>query len=118
MTFLFTNLLNEGGPIYMYPNVILLLTCIILIFLAFKKSEKSNTFIDLVKHLSLFSLVWGFLGFFMGMILSFDSIAMAGDINPSVLADGLKVALLAPSFGMVVFLISRLGIIALSLKSK
>ena len=118
MTFLFTNLLNEGGPMYMYPNLLILIVCLILLFLAFRKSDKSEKFIELVKHLSLFSMVWGFLGSFMGLVLSMDAIAMANDIQPGVLAGGLKVALLAPSFGMLVFLISRLGIIAYTLKKK
>lgn len=118
MTFLFANLFNDGGPLFMYSNLLILITCIILIILAFLKSERLEKLTELVKHLSLFSLVWGFLGFFIGMIQSFDAISSTTEIHQSVLAGGLKIALLAPAFGMVVFLISRLGIIFLNLKRK
>lgn len=102
----------------MYSNLLILIVCIIMIIMAFLKSDKSDKLVGLVKHLSLFGLVWGFLGFFVGMIQAFDSIAVATDISPNVLAVGLKIGLLSPSFGMVVFLISRLGIIAISAKKK
>ena len=118
MKFLFANLLNEGGPMFMYTNLILLIVCIILIIRAFLKDELKEKSVQLVKHISLFGLVWGFLGLFIGLIGAFDSIEMATDVSSGVLASGLKIGLLAPSFGMVVFLIARVGIIALAMKKK
>jgi biopolymer transport protein ExbB/TolQ len=118
MNFLFANLLNEGGPLFMYTNLILLIVCILLIIGAFTKKEQAEKMTHLIKHISLFALVWGFLGFFIGMIYAFDSISLSNDIAPSVLAGGLKIGLLSPSFGLVVFLIARAGIIALVLKKK
>ena len=118
MKFLFSNLLNEGGPLFMYTNLIILILCIALIVIAFTKKEKAEKLTNLIKHLSLFALVWGFFGFFIGMIYAFDSISLANDIAPSVLAGGLKIGLLSPSLGMIVFLIARLGIMVLILKKK
>lgn len=47
----------------------------------------------------------GFLGTVIGMVMSFDQIQMAGDINPTVVASGMKVALITTIFGIIVALI-------------
>ena len=47
----------------------------------------------------------GFMGTVIGMIGAFDSIQAAGDISPTVVAGGIKVALLTTVFGLVVAII-------------
>lgn len=47
----------------------------------------------------------GFLGTVIGMVQAFDDIQAAGDISPTVVAGGMKVALLTTIFGIVVALI-------------
>lgn len=47
----------------------------------------------------------GFMGTVLGMISAFDSIQKAGDIQPSMVAGGIKVALLTTVFGLVVAMI-------------
>ena len=47
----------------------------------------------------------GFLGTVIGMIMTFDQIQMAGDISPTIVAAGMKVALLTTIFGIIVALI-------------
>lgn len=47
----------------------------------------------------------GFLGTVIGMVISFDRIQTAGDISPTVVAEGMKVALITTIFGIVVALI-------------
>jgi biopolymer transport protein ExbB len=47
----------------------------------------------------------GFLGTVIGMIQAFDDIAVAGDISPTIVADGMKVALLTTVFGLIVAMI-------------
>ena len=47
----------------------------------------------------------GFLGTVIGMVLAFDNIQRAGDISPTVVAGGMKVALITTLFGIVVALI-------------
>ena len=85
---------------------------------AFLSKESNEKTIHLIKHVSLFALVWGFLGLFIGLIGAFDAMSSVNDISTGVLAAGLKIGLLSPSFGIVVFLIARLGIIALTLTKK
>ena len=47
----------------------------------------------------------GFMGTVIGMIQAFDDIAAAGDISPTVVAGGIKVALLTTVFGLIVAVI-------------
>lgn len=50
----------------------------------------------------------GFLGTVIGMVMAFDRIQIAGDIGPSIVAQGMKVALITTIFGIVVALILQL----------
>ena len=47
----------------------------------------------------------GFLGTVIGMVMSFDQIQQAGDISPTIVASGMKVALITTIFGIIVALI-------------
>jgi len=47
----------------------------------------------------------GFLGTVIGMVLAFDQIQQVGDINPTIVAAGMKVALITTIFGIIVALI-------------
>jgi biopolymer transport protein ExbB len=49
----------------------------------------------------------GFMGTVIGMIGAFDAIEAAGDISPSLVAGGIKVALLTTVFGLIVAMISQ-----------
>jgi len=50
----------------------------------------------------------GFLGTVIGMIQAFDKIEAVGDISPSIVAGGIKVALLTTVFGLVVAIILQI----------
>jgi biopolymer transport protein ExbB len=50
----------------------------------------------------------GFLGTVIGMVQAFDDIQSAGDISPTVVAGGMKVALLTTIFGIVVALVLQI----------
>ena len=50
----------------------------------------------------------GFMGTVIGMIGAFDAIAAAGDISPTVVAGGMKVALLCTVFGLIVAVILQI----------
>ena len=47
----------------------------------------------------------GCLGTVIGMVMAFDNIQRAGDISPTVVAGGMKVALITTIFGLIVALI-------------
>ena len=50
----------------------------------------------------------GFLGTVIGMVQAFDRIEAVGDLSPSVVAGGIKVALLTTVFGLVVAIILQI----------
>ena len=47
----------------------------------------------------------GFLGTVIGMVMAFDRIESAGDISPTIVAQGMKVALITTIFGIVVAIV-------------
>jgi biopolymer transport protein ExbB len=47
----------------------------------------------------------GFLGTVIGMVQAFDAIEVAGDISPSLVAGGIKVALITTIGGLIVAMI-------------
>ncbi|WP_319481507.1 MotA/TolQ/ExbB proton channel family protein [uncultured Draconibacterium sp.] len=105
--------LNDGGPAFTY---IIVLTFLVLIALFVRgilsKGDKYKT-IELMKSISWFAVAWGFLGRTFGLIMIFDKVQAMGDVAPSVFADGLKIALVAPLCGILVFALTRLGIVVL-----
>jgi biopolymer transport protein ExbB len=58
----------------------------------------------------------GFLGTVVGMVQAFDDIASAGDISPTIVASGMKVALLTTVFGLIVALVVQIFYTYLSAK--
>lgn len=47
----------------------------------------------------------GFLGTVIGMVMAFDQIQTAGDISPTIVAKGMKVALITTIFGIIVAIV-------------
>lgn len=115
---LFTQIIdkcNEGGPFFTYPILIVLFVITgIFIYDLIKKKDYGKT-ICLISHLGWFAVAWGFWGRAIGLIAAFDSTEAHGEITIGALASGLKIALLDPVFGIFVFIIARIGIIALTL---
>ena len=52
--------------------------------------------------------MFGFMGTVIGMIKAFDDIAAAGDMSPTVVASGMKVALLTTVFGLIAAIILQI----------
>ena len=50
----------------------------------------------------------GFLGTVIGMVMAFDDIRVAGDISATIVASGMKVALITTIFGIIVALVLQL----------
>lgn len=50
----------------------------------------------------------GFLGTVVGMVMAFDTIEQVGDISPTVVAGGMKVALITTIFGLIVAMILQI----------
>ena len=112
-----SNRFEEGGSFFMTLILLCFLMSIYFIIQAVvslkKDSNKFKKMIALASDTSLLGLVVGFLGSLIGMITAFDSIDLIETISPGVLASGLKVSFLTTVFGVVTFILSRIGIVIL-----
>jgi len=110
--------LNDGGPFFTYPMVVILLIIILLFVRALLLKKANDKTIKLLTSLGWFSVAWAFLGHTIGLITAFDSIEAYGELAPHLLAGGLKIALLNLLMGSLLFLVARISIIVLILIKK
>ncbi|WP_271764924.1 MotA/TolQ/ExbB proton channel family protein [Aquimarina algiphila] len=107
--------INEGGPFFMVPILIMLLLTFFLIIksvIALKQGSATlQKNISLLSSIGLLTLVWGMLGQLIGLVEMFDHVEKIGDLSTGIFAGGLKVSALPPIFGFFVFIISRAAII-------
>jgi len=101
----------------MYPILFLLISIIVLIARAVIKNDDPKKAISLIASIGLFTLAWGVTGQIIGLISGFDIIEANDGVSMAVLASGLKISFLSTLFGLVTFLVARLGIIILLLRS-
>jgi len=109
---------SEGGPVFTYTILILLLIVLALFIKAILEKDYSKKSRSILANAGWLALAWGYLGRTFGLIMAFDNIAAAGEIAPHHMAGGLRMALLGPLFGITVFVLARLGILILQIKSK
>ena len=120
-----TTLINrfmEGGAFFMSLVLICLLISIYFTAKSFL-NIKSNVEISkkMLKHISdsgTLGLALGVMGAFIGLITAFDVLEATGEADPSIIAGGLKVALLSPLFGLFTFSVSKLAILILRIIQK
>jgi hypothetical protein len=74
---------------------------------------KSIKMREMAAESSLLGLVIGFFASILGLISAFDTVEAMGNPNPSLFAAGLKVSLLTATFGLLSFIIVRVGILIL-----
>jgi hypothetical protein len=104
---------NDGGPIFTYPILIMLLVIIALFVKDLLKPGNREKVISLIKHIAWLAVAWGFMGRTFGLIKAFDLVEAHGELTPRLLADGLKMALVDPLFGIFVFIVARILLIIL-----
>ena len=108
----------DGGPIFTVVIFICFILVLALIVAAFIRKDSREKFMSLMKHIGWFAVAWGFMGRTFGLIHAFDLVEASGELTPRLLADGLKMALVDPLFGIFVFVIVRIGLIALTAAQK
>ena len=112
----------EGGALFMS----LILICLLMsIFFTVKSILKIKTDKEvskkILKHISdsgTLGLALGVMGAFIGLVSAFDVLEATGAAEPSIIAGGLKVALLSPLFGLFTFSVSKLAILILRIIQK
>ncbi len=116
------NRFMEGGALFMS----LVLICLLIsIYFTVKSLLTIKTNIEIskkmLKHISdsgTLGLALGIMGAFLGLIAAFDVLEATGGAAPSIIAGGLKVALLSPLFGLFTFSVSKLAILILRIIQK
>ena len=116
------NRFMEGGALFMS----LILICLLIsIYFIVKSILNIKTNIEIskkmLKHISdsgTLGLALGVMGAFLGLITAFDVLEASGAAEPSIVAGGLKVALLSPLFGLFTFSVSKLAILILQIIQK
>ena len=116
------NRFMEGGVLFM--SLILICLLISIYFLVkYLLNIKTNIEVSkkMLKHISdsgTLGLALGFMGAFIGLITAFDVLEATGEADPSIIAGGLKVALLSPLFGLFTFSVSKLAVLILRIVQK
>ena len=120
-----TTLINrfmEGGALFMSLILICLLISIYFIIKSTLNIKANNDISKkMLKHINdsgILAMILGFLGAFLGLLSAFDILEATGQAAPSIIAGGLKIALLSPIFGLFTFAISRLAILFLRIIQK
>jgi len=112
----------EGGALFMSLILICLLLSIYFTlksFLTIKTNKETSK--RMLKHIGdsgTLGLALGVLGAFIGLITAFDVIEATGGAAPSIIAGGLKVAILSPIFGLFTFSFAKLSVLVLRLIQK
>lgn len=116
------NRFQEGGPLGMTLVLVCLLLSILAISLAARNlnrnSEAYNKYKSLANQAALLGLVIGLFNAILGLVGIFDAVEAMGDASPSLVAGGLKVALLSPLFGFLTFILGRTGTFVLGWMSR
>ena len=94
--------LNDGGPFFTYPMVVMLIIIIALFIRGLIKKGLNQKTVSLLISFGWFTVAWAFLGHTIGLITAFEYVA-----------GGLKIALLNLLMGAVLFLVARLSVIIL-----
>jgi len=105
-----------GGPGFMSVLTLLLIFMVawmVYHFIAFFNSQQPNLEKGLRKmrygkSIGLFAMIIGILGQLIGMYYAFSAIEQASDISPALVYGGLKVSMIAPLYGMFIYLLSIL----------
>ena len=98
------DLFFQGGVITMSLLTLLLVSVVIT---SFKKNE-------LTKSLGLLAFIVGLLSAILGLYSAFSVIEQVGNVAPTILSGGIKIALINLIYGLIIYVIS----IVLDIKGK
>jgi biopolymer transport protein ExbB/TolQ len=107
-------LFYSGSKLFMGIQTIVAVTMIVWSAISAKAllvnqvNEGLDRNIGLIKEIGLFAFIIGVLASAIDIIGALDAIEMAGDISPSLLAGGLKITLITPIYGLLIYVLSLL----------
>jgi hypothetical protein len=91
-----------------------LLACVNLVLIvrhAFPDGERSTGLfgVNSILHIGVFCLFLGLLAQAVGLYQAFAAIEMAADVSPSIIWGGLRVSMIAPIYGALIFGVSGIA---------
>jgi len=101
----------------MLPMLLCLLIIVVLSLLDVFLSKSKRDLPGVIKQIGTIALSWGLIGSIIGIISALDAIEGSGGAAPALVAGGLKITLLATLLGLVVFFVSRVVGLLLSLRA-
>ena len=118
------DLFFQGGVLFMSILTLLLILAIVVAFINGRAAIKDNqeslsekrAKLAYIRSIGSLALVVGVFGQLLGLISAFDSIEGAGGISTPMLMGGLKVSMISTLYGFLIFIISNIIWLALSLK--
>lgn len=112
-----------GSKLFMGIQTIAVVVMIVLSVISAKAvlanqiNKETPRKIRLIKEVGLFALIIGLLASAIDLMGAFQAIEMAGDVSPSVLAEGLKITFISSVYGLMIYALSLLIYFALSAKA-
>lgn len=109
--------LFKAGGIFMTPLTLLALGIVGLIIKkgvdvfggAPAPASKHRRAIQVILQLGILSFFLGILSQTVGLFQALQAIERVGDVSPSLVAGGLKVSMIAPLYGLIIFLVAFLS---------
>ncbi len=106
------DLYYSGGPLFMGILTVLALLVLGTTLLAARglldgagaRGPRVARWVHLVLQFGLLAFFSGILAQAMGLIQMLQAVEAAGDISPALLFGGLKVSMIAPMYGLVIFI--------------
>lgn len=108
-----------GSKLFMGIQTIIAVIMIVLSVLSAKAvlanqvNENSLRKINLIKEVGLFAFIIGLLASALDLTSALQAIEAAGDVSPSLLAAGLKITFITPTYGLMIYTLALLIYFAL-----
>ena len=108
------NIFHMGGPLFMgilTTLFLLMLVYSVISLIAILNSKdgdilKVRSRLAHIKAIGLFSAITGIFGQLIGLYEAFSMIEKAMDISPAIIIGGIKISMITPLYGIVIYLIS------------
>jgi hypothetical protein len=109
----------EGGPTFMIPLTLLLLTNLGIIFFVLVSKQTKTFLLEAIWHIGWLALVWGIFSTIIGFYQAFGDLSTMKEPLPLyIIMGGLKVALITALYGLIIFLISLLAYMSLKIANR
>lgn len=106
----------EGSIYFMAPLTFLFAISVLLFIYILMKKDFNSNLVDVIKHIGILIFMYGIFGTLFGFMQMFDALESIKEGLPlSVIAGGVKVALLNVLYGAGYFCLNQLGYITIKI---